>query len=223
MQTIRKNFLFIMVFLVCLGIVSYFALAKNGKCNKADPGYDQYGYNFRSEIFRGNPWDAHRGLLVDFPDITTLPNFKNFEFLIRWDHYISEDCDGDGIPDTPVIELGSKVKITNVLTLDFANNAKIDITVKAVAPPPDATLEPGTWTWTDNKSLEVIAQEIPGYELLVQLPAITNIKGDPGIDLGPILDKLPIIPLAPLPGEGTTATNSLSNPAVEEPTAPPVE
>ena len=141
--------------------------------NVIEVGFDEWGYNYQSNMFNGLYCDAYF-------DAGWCQEYKDIELIIKWNNawLSNQDCDNDGLLDRHYgfdSYIGSGAWTTNhqkgMYLDDEGNECKWTYFIKIVAVPADATLDAGIWMNADGTEI--------GPEIWNQFAIIQEISNDP--------------------------------------------
>jgi len=148
-------------------------------------GYDQYGYNYQSHMFKGRYCDYDR---------VEGGNYCDVKLIMKWnDAWMSNmDCDGDGKLDRHLgfaSYIGSGAWETNHQSGEYELDGELvkwTYFVKIIAVPADATKSGGIWYAADGTEI--------GPDIWGQFAIIQQISNDPGLGEHGVLYKSPAGP-----------------------------
>jgi len=138
-------------------------------------GYDQWGYNYQTNMFNGKYCDAYR-------DADWCQLWKEDNLIMKWNNawLSNKDCDGDGLLDRHngfTSYIGSSAWLTNHMSGEYEQNGETchwTYFTKIVAAPMDAVLTDGIWYGADGKEI--------GPEIWGEFAVIQEINNDPCAD-----------------------------------------
>ena len=164
----------------CTTIQSSLLLYSAGHYLAGEPlqvGYDPYGYNYQSHMFRGSYANAYLGRYgypaYDGDAVTYLEDnpgaadhwwwpYRDVQLIMKWnDAWLSSrDCDGDGTLDRHLgydSYIGSGAWLTNHQSgedeTEEGEICKWNYFVKIVAAPADGYVEDGSWYTADGSEI----------------------------------------------------------------------
>jgi hypothetical protein len=143
-------------------------------------GFDDWGYNYQGQMFKGGYCDAYR-------DAAWCQPYKEDNLLMKWNAawMSNADCDGDGKLDRHLgypSYRGSGAWLTNHISGEYSGTDGEKCTwndfVKIVAAPTDAKLINGTWFTAGGSE---IGAAIWGEFAIIQEVYNDSCAGDHGV------------------------------------------